>query len=474
MSSVSALNSLLGSSGTYDLSQILEAATGASAPGIDVSSAVSASITAAEAPETNWENEQTTLQNQSSALTSLQTDATNLDDDMQSLNSLTGPLSAATVTSSNSGIVTASAAAGSAVGNNVVVVNSLATTASYSSTAVSSATADLPTGETITITPPTGAAATYTTGSNGINTLNDLENAINTAGLGVTASIITDATGSRLALTSDTPGAAGSFTATATGGGFGFEAGGTGANASITVNGITVRSASNTVTGAIPGVTLNLQSASPGTEVSLDVAPNISQASSAINQFVSDYNTLVGAINSQYADSGSGQGVLSDDPTVENLQNTLLQAMDYTASPASGNSSTTVPNLSSLGITMNTNGTLSVDSSTLSNALQNNFGDVQNFFQGSALNGFANAMDQQLTNFTSPSDGAFTVDLQSISTENTSLQSDISNFQANVIAPLKVQLTSEYSAAEIALQQLPAELKDVDEELGQNNNSSGG
>jgi flagellar capping protein FliD len=104
--------------------------------------------------------------------------------------------------------------------------------------------------------------------------------------------------------------------------------------------------------------------------------------------------------------------------------------------------------------------------------LQNNYGDVQSFFQGSALNGFANSLDQQLTSFTSPGDGAFTVDLQNMSSENTSLQTDIDNFQTNIITPLKAQLQSEYSQAEIALQQLPAELKDVDAELGLNNSSS--
>jgi len=332
----------------------------------------------------------------------------------------------------------------------------------------------LPTGETITITSPTGQPATYTTGTNGINTLSDLENAINTGGLGVTASIVTDATGSRLAITSDTSGSAGSFTATATGGTFGVVPGATGNNSSITVNGIVFQSATNTVTGAIPGVTLNLVGSSPGTDISVDVSPDTSQASNAISQFVSDYNTLIGAVNAQYSDSGSGQGVLADDPTVENLQNTLLQALDYTASPSSGSTSTTVPNLSSLGITVNTDGTLSVDSGTLSSALQNNFSDVQNFFQGSALNGFANSLDQQLTSFISPADGAFTVDLQSISTENTGLQTDITNFQTNVIAPLKTQLQAEYSSAEIALQQLPAEVKNVDAELGENNSSSGG
>jgi flagellar hook-associated protein 2 len=121
---------------------------------------------------------------------------------------------------------------------------------------------------------------------------------------------------------------------------------------------------------------------------------------------------------------------------------------------------------------VNKDGTLSVDNGTLTSALQNNFSDVQNFFQGSSLNGFANSLDQQLTNFISPADGAFTVDLQSNSTEYTSLQTDISNFQTNIITPLQAQLQSEYSAAEIALQQLPNEIKDVDAELGENNSSS--
>jgi flagellar hook-associated protein 2 len=228
------------------------------------------------------------------------------------------------------------------------------------------------------------------------------------------------------------------------------------------------------VTGAIPGVTLNLQSASPGTQVSLSVEPDTSAASQAINQFVSDYNTLIGDLNTEFKDTtGSGQGSLAQDPTVQNLQSDLLGSLDYTATTGSG-SSAVVTSLASMGISVNTDGTLTVNSSSLNDALQNNFSEVQNFFQGSALNGFAGSVDQQLTSFINPSDGAFTVDLQSISSENTGLQTDITNFQNNIIAPLKVQLTAEFSAAEIALQQLPNQIKDVDAELGINTSSSNG
>jgi flagellar hook-associated protein 2 len=475
MSSVSALNSLLdSSSNSIDLSQILEAAMGASTPGIDVNDAVSAAVTAAEAPEKNWETQESTLQSQSSALSQIQSYAESLDSDMQSLNSLTGPLSAADVTSSNSSVVTGTAATGAATGQYVVEINNLATTDAWSSTAVANSTSALPSGESFTITTGTGSD-TITVGSNGVNTLSDLASAVNSANLGVTANIITDASGSRLSIVSNSSGSSANFTVTSSDPtNFGLtEAPGGGQNASLTVNGISISSASNTVTGAVPGLTLNLLSADPGTQATLSVSPDTSQVSSAINQFVSDYNTLLSAVNSQFTyTAGSGQGVLADDPTVRNLQSVLLGVLGYTNTPASG--STSVSSLSSLGITVQTDGALSVNNTQLQNALQNNFSGVQSFFQGSALNGFANSLDQQLTNFTSPADGAFTVDLQSMNTETTGLQTDITNFQTNVIGPLQTQLQSEYSQAEIALQQLPDEIRNIDQELGMNNSSSNG
>ena len=56
------LGSSSSSSNSIDLSSILEAATGSSTEGIDVTSAVNAAVTAAEAPETQWKAEQTTIQ----------------------------------------------------------------------------------------------------------------------------------------------------------------------------------------------------------------------------------------------------------------------------------------------------------------------------------------------------------------------------------------------------------------------------
>jgi flagellar hook-associated protein 2 len=457
----SLLSSLSSSSSSIDISSILEAATGASSSGIDVTSAVNSAVTAARAPEQAWETEGNTLQSQISALTQIQTDASALDNDVQSLNSITGPLSAMTVTSSNSSIVSASAASGSAVGNHVVVVNSLATTDSWTSAAFTSASTALPAGS-FTITTGSGTPTTITT--DGTETLSDVASEINSDKLGVT--------GSRLALVASSSGSAANFTISSTDpADFGFTEAATGANASLTVDGISVSSASNTITGVIPGVTLSLLSADPGVQVSLNVAPDRSQIQSALQQFVTDYNTVVSDLSAQFTFSGTSEGVLASDSSVRDLQSAVLSALDYTATPASG--TTTIPNLMSLGFSVDNNGKLSLDTSTLDSALQNNFSDVQSFFQGTSLNGFANSLDQQLTNFISPAGGAFTVDLQSMNSQITDLQDDINNFETNYITPLKAQLQSEYSQAEIALQELPNQIKQINAELGSNSSSNG-
>ena len=47
----------------------------------------------------------------------------------------------------------------------------------------------------------------------------------------------------------------------------------------------------------------------------------------------------------------------------------------------------------------------------------------------------------------------------------------INNFETNIITPLRTRLQASFSQAEIALQQLPNEIKNVDAELGDNNNN---
>jgi flagellar hook-associated protein 2 len=556
MSSVSAVNTLLGTSTTtpaVDISSILAATVGATTPGIDVTAAVAAALAAARAPESVWAAQQATLAAQTSALTAIQSATSALTTDMQSLNTLTGPLSARTVASSNTSAVTATAASGTIAGNHSVVVNNLATTAAWYSDLQPSATATLP-ATSLTITGASGSSSTITTGS-GVDTLTDLATAIGAAtdsagnSLNLSATVVSDATGSRLAIISTAPGAASDFsitsanftgtawtspdipttatlganaltitsdststsvtttsgetyaqlatainalnigvTATAASDAngthltlvsadgstpftinepsLGFSQAVVGTNASLTVDGVPISSASNSVTGAIPGVTLSLLGTTSISGASLTVASDATQVSTAINKFVADYNTAINLVSAQYSfnSSTNSEGVLSADPTVRALQSTLMQAVNFVATPATG--TTTISSLASLGITVATDGSLAVDSATLNNALINSSTDIQNFFQGASLNGFASTLNTSLSTFTNPGNGAFIVDLQSIATTNADLTTETANFETNYIAQQKILLTAEYSQAEIALQQLPTQMAQINAELG--------
>ncbi len=567
--SSSDLASLLGSTSTpssadgIDLSSLLEAATGASSEGIDVTAAVNAAITAAEAPETQWQTQQTTIKSQESDLTSISSATTTVEDDLAALNSSVGALSSIDVSSSDSSIATATATGTAAPGTITVNVSNLATTASWvSATSVASSSTGLAAGS-FSLQVGSGTATPITVNSG--ETLTQLVNAITGQGLGVTASVVTDARGARLSIVSNSSGSAsnitisntspqftqasdasawnsasvadstgvsvgsfsiqvGSGTATsiattageslstlagaingqslgvtanvvsdgdgsshlaivnsATGNASGitiantspqFIQAATGSNASLTVNGISISSASNSVTGAVSGLTINLVGVSPNStsDVSLTATPDSSTITSAINQFVSDYNTLIGDVNSEftYNSSSASAPPLEGDSTVEMLQSFLLGAGSYSSSSA-GSTST----LGSLGISMNNDGTLTVDSTTLDSAIQNNFSGVQQFFEGTTLNGFASSLSNQLQGLTDTSDGAFTVELSSMQSNYNDLQDNITNFQDNYINPLQTSLTAEYDSAEIALQELNTNTQQINAELGNNNTSSG-
>jgi flagellar hook-associated protein 2 len=439
-----------------NLSSLLSA-LGSSSSGINVSSAVSQEMAALSAPEQQWESEQTTLQTQTSALNQIQTDVSSLETSLTALSDPAGALASMTATSSDTDVVQASAASGTAAGSHVVIVNNIASTASSYSNSVASSSTALPSGG-FTIQVGSGPATQITIGS-GVDTLDQLASYINTQNLGVTASVINDSSGSRLAIVSNNSGAANGFTISGATG-LTFTQASAGQDASLTVDGIPIDSASNTVTGAVNGLTLNLVGAAPGGQVTVTIAPDSNAVSQAITSFVSAYNTAIGDVNTQYTVNGSNQeGPLSGDSTVQMLQNMLLSAGGYSGG---GNG---VSTLEDLGISMNNDGTLTVDSSTLNNAIQNNFSAVQNFMQGASSNGFASFLGNQLNTLTEPATGAFTVDLQSISSENTDLQNQINTFQA-YLNTQQTLLTAEYNQADITLQEIPQEQSQINAELG--------
>jgi flagellar hook-associated protein 2 len=454
--------------------------------GIDVNSVVS-EIQAAESGQlTAWKGDVTTLQTQATAISSINTDLSNLASAVDGLSN--GALTAVTATSSEPIIMTATAQTGATAANYTVVVTGLASTGTlYTDEVANANTSILPSGATsgdlnLQIGGAGGTAADIpiTAGSN--DTLTTLAASINSLSAtnkwDITAKVVTDASGARLAIYSQSTGSAGALATNTNTSALTFEPPVGGTNALISINGIPYASTTNTVTGAIPDVTLNLVSADSATPVQISVGPSTNQITNSINNFVTEYNTVVGDINTQFTVNAAtnAEGPLGPDNSLRILQSSLLADVTYaTTDPASVSSGMT--NLASLGIDMNNDGTLTVNETatydaqgnlihqSLSNVLATNPGALLNFFQNSNSTGFADNFTTALNYLTDPSTGVLNEDLASNQSQQTDITTEITNFQTQLAAQ-KIQLDQEFSQVNASLEAYPFLLQEVTQELG--------
>ena len=441
--------------------------------GIDVNGVVTEIQNAQSGQLTAWQGDVATLQTQSTALGTINTDLSNLASAVNGLSN--GAFSAVTASSSESVIVSATAQTGATAANYGIVVNSLATTGTLYTDSIANASSSIlapgqSTGDLkLQIGGSGGVTAdiAITAGSN--DTLATLADSINSQSAsnkwGITASVVTDASGARLAINSQSTGSPGALSIATNASSLIFEPPVGGTDAEITINGIPYASSTNTVTGAIPDVTLNLTSADPATPVTVTVGPDTTSINNSIGNFVIEYNTVVNDLNTQFTvnDATGAEGPVGSDSALRILQSSLLSDITYaTTDPSS--IGTGITNLASLGITLNNDGTLSVNSSTFTSALTANPAGVQNFFQNSASTGFADHFNSDLANLTDPSSGILNSDLAENQTEQSALNTEITGFQSQ-LATQKVQLDREFSQVNANLEEYPFLLQEVTQEL---------
>ncbi len=357
--------------------------------GLNVTSLVSQLMATQQQPLLNLQTQQATYQAEISAygslagtLSTLQTDASNL--------SSANLYSAYTATASASGFFTSSANATASAGSyglaitNLAQANKLASNTHYASTSttVGSGTVTFQFGTTTAGSPPTFSpsatqgAQTLTIDS-AHNSLAGISAAINSANVGVTASVANDGSGYRLVLTSNNSGAANSLKVSTTGSlsalSYDPTAGSNsmtqtvaGKDAMFTLDGMAMTSASNTVTNAIQGVSLTLTQPTT-TPLTLTVAANTALIQSAVQSFVTDYNAAQASIKSLTAYNATTKtaAILTGDSTVMSVQTQLRAILNTPLSTAGGG----LNNLADVGITFNKDGTLALNTATLGSVL---------------------------------------------------------------------------------------------------------
>jgi flagellar hook-associated protein 2 len=248
-------------------------------------------------------------------------------------------------------------------------------------------------------------------------TLAGIRDAINNASdnTGVTATIINvddgaSGTESRLVLTSNDTGSNNNITVTAINGGEGdlqqlvydpLPGSGTtnlvernpAQDAIVLIDNQTVTSNSNILSNAIDGISISLLDADPGTSYTLDVSLNTSSISKAVNNLIENYNSYNETIFSITGYDETGSGALIGDALARSANNQIRQQLTFTVGSISGDFNS----LASIGITTNKDGSLSLDSSKLEDAIKNDITSVTNLF--TADDGIAKRLDNTLNEY---------------------------------------------------------------------------
>ena len=315
-------------------------------------------------------------------------------------------ISPAQATSSNTAVLTGSAAANATLGTYTVNVTQLAAAQTVTSASVADPNLTVVGSGTLTIQLGTynSSANTFTAGSatpvsvtvtNG--SLNGIASAINSANAGVTANVTQDASGYHLTLTSAATGAANGFRVSVTdsdgnntdmaglsqlsydptavaGAGKNLTQTQAAQDAAYTVNGVAATSASNIGAAIGSGLTASLlQTGSANLSVSL----NYTALESALQSFVNAYNsaeTTVGGLTApggRLAGNSTATGFMTD--LGSNIYKNFASSSPYT-------------NLAQIGITANTDGTLALDTAALQTAFNTNPTSVASLVTQAAQN----------------------------------------------------------------------------------------
>jgi len=339
-------------------------------------------------------------------------------------------------------------------------------------------------------TPPTsesfaasGSAAAVNIAVTSSDTVATIAAKINAANCGVTATDFNDGTSDHLLLTSQNTGVASGYQVTATDSSGNAITNGTGLgtlvfdpptvtdsnpvtyaqNASARVNGMTVTSATNTLTNNIPGVTINLlattttnfgASNAVDNPVQLAVSQDVTGVVANVSTFVSAYNTLITNLtdSTAYDATTNTPSLFQGDGSIVGLENIL-----YNMVGANSGGSSVYKTLSSCGIQVQNDGTLAIDSTTLA-AAANNGNQMQLAFTANTGNA---ATDGFAVNFGDFCSGALLAGglvynkaaaLTDVLDQNKADQADVDSQAAAV----QTRLTAQYVALDATMSSLNA------------------
>ena len=286
-------------------------------------------------------------------------------------------LDTASVQSTDTSSFLATATGSAAIGFHSVQVSSVATAQRNISTGYAAGTTVVSTKAfDLTITPTDSTQSDVTLSFSAGATVNAVITAINDAGGTMTAKL-TDVGGTnpyKIVLSSNSTGSTNGFTITGSSAVLGFSQLAAADDATLTVDGVALTRSTNEITDAITGVTLNVFNKGAAATY-VQVSRDTTQLKSKITTLVAAYNDLQKTLNTvsdpASTDTAIG-GSLLNDSMVRLLRDQVRTMMTETSTSPG----TSITAFRDMGVTIQVDGTLAIDDTTLQSALDSNFSEM--------------------------------------------------------------------------------------------------
>lgn len=399
--------------------------------GLDVSSIVTQLMNIEKQPLTQLQTKATGLQTKLSAYGSVKSALSALQDAASKLLDTTG-WKAKTFASSSTTAVTGSATSSALATSFSLKVNDLAQVQSTRSSAIPTNTAigadgrlDIQLGEWSGTNFAAGSGGAISVSLTATDTLSQIATKINDAGAGVSAVVVKTGANDQLLLRSNTTGAVSGFQIrTYDGGGTEITDGTTGVgklaynysalntafygmtqtqgaqDASIEIDGIVVTSATNTVADAVPGVTLNLLTETT-TAATITVGDDTAAIKAKLEAFQTAYNKVATTLAdlTKYDTASKKASALQGDSTAVGLQSVLRSMLG-----ANGPTGNAFGRLSDVGLELQRDGTLTLNSTKVEKALKN-LPALNSFFTESTGDSATDGIARRINTFIQKANG---------------------------------------------------------------------
>ncbi|EUJ10204.1 flagellar capping protein [Methylophilaceae bacterium 11] len=430
-------------------------ATVSSTSAIDVNSIVSSLMSVEQRPLTLITNQKTAYEAKLTAYGTLKSALSTFQTSVSAL-AAASKFNAQSATSATPSMFTATANGSATIGDYAITVNQLAKSQKIALDGVANTTDVIGTGKlTIAfgtyapeiVSPATPASFTANPNKTSFdvtidasnNTLAGVRDAINAANGGVTATIVNDGTANRLVITSKETGEVNSLKITVAdddgnptdntglsrlaydplstaGAGKNMSQLQAPLNALLNIDGIDVVKASNSVSDAIEGITLNLLATSNSQPVNLAVASDQAKIKESVTAFVDAYNKLNDTLRTltKYDETGKSSGKLLGDATARNITAQIKSVVTKVVDTGG-----TITSLTDIGVSFQRDGKLALDSTKLTDAISNHFDDIAALFSTSART--SDAQVSYLGSTSKTQSGTYPITVSQLGSDNTNM-----------------------------------------------------